>query len=76
MGGPMSDYRLGRIFHREYEAEVSCYWGRNLGRQKGPGLGKRLQRFLGRIGVGLDRVSCAAIGKGLELSPDGCEVAG
>lgn len=73
MGGPMSDYRLGRIFHREYEAEVICYWGRDLEREKGPSLVRPFKRLLGWAGDGLHRVWCSATRVG--LSPDGCQAA-
>jgi hypothetical protein len=71
MGGPMSDYRLGRIFHREYEAEVSCYWGRDLAHEERLSLIKRAKRLLGRADHWLHRVRCATARVG--LSPDGCQ---
>lgn len=74
MGGPMSDYRLGRIFHREYETQVSCYWGRELGPEKGFSLAKQAKELLDRAGDGLRRVRCSVTRVG--LSSDRCEAAG
>lgn len=28
MSGPLTDYQLGKIRHREMEAEVKPYWGK------------------------------------------------
>ena len=29
MSGPMTNFELGKMLHREYEAEASRYWGQN-----------------------------------------------
>jgi hypothetical protein len=30
MSGPITNYELGKSIHREYEAQASRYWGRDL----------------------------------------------
>jgi hypothetical protein len=30
MSGPITNYELGKSTHREYEAQVSGYWGQGL----------------------------------------------
>jgi hypothetical protein len=36
MSGPITNYELGKMQHREYEAEASRYWGQGVshGKQK------------------------------------------
>jgi hypothetical protein len=29
MSGPITNYELGKMLHREYQAEASRYWGQN-----------------------------------------------
>ena len=36
--GPITNYELGKIQHREYEAEASRYWGQEASRRARPGL--------------------------------------
>jgi|GEM_PF-5369616 len=70
MGGPMSDYRLGKIFHREYEAEVSCYWGQDLGRERRASVSDNVSSLLARSGEAFHRARCATTRLG--LSPGRC----
>lgn len=30
MNGPISNFELGKMMHREYEAEASRYWGQDV----------------------------------------------
>lgn len=60
MGGPMSDYRLGKIRHREYEAQASQYWGHNLARREQSSLAEEVTLVLGWSGEGLHRLRCSA----------------
>lgn len=71
MGGPMSDYRLGKIFHREFEAQVSCYWGIDLRPQSGSPVTERIGFLLGRGRGSLRRLWCSTAALG--LSPGGCQ---
>lgn len=41
MNGPITNFELGRMQHREYEAEVSPYWGQAEARDDKPGLSKK-----------------------------------
>ena len=36
MSGPITNYELGKSLHREYEAQVSRYWGQDLDRSEEP----------------------------------------
>ncbi len=71
MGGPMSDYRLGKIMHREYEAEASQYWGQGLGQTEGSNLAERVDLVLSWSGEGLRRLRCSATWLGVWAH--GCE---
>ena len=74
MGGPMSDYRLGKTRHHEYEAEASRYWGQDLGRTEGSGLVEKATLLLRWSGKGLQRLRCAATRMG--VFPQGCQAGG
>lgn len=74
MGGPMSDYRLGEIIHREYEAQASQYWGQGLGQKEGSNLRERVGLVLRWGGEGLRRLRCSATWLG--VSTHGCETPG
>ena len=53
MSGPMTNYELGKIMHREYEAEVSRYWGQEVTSEDKPGLRKVYRLALALIGFTL-----------------------
>ena len=59
MRGPILNYRLGKMMHEEYEAEVSRYWRWPPGDEREPGLAERLRRLVGQRTTGLDRAWCA-----------------
>ncbi len=71
MGGPMSDYRLAKIFHREHEAYASQYWGRGVEREPPSRVPLKARRVLEHDGLGLGRLLCAVTRVGVSLN--GCE---
>ena len=71
VSGPMINYRLGKMTHREYEAEASKYWRQDVARQEMPILAKRSRRSPERSASALHRVWCATAQVG--LSPAGCQ---
>lgn len=74
MGGPLSNYRLGKIVHREYEAGASRYWGQDIGRGGESGLVEKAALVLGWSGEGLQRLWCSVTQLG--VSPEGCQAPG
>jgi hypothetical protein len=50
--GPITNYELGKMQHREYEAEASRYWGQAT-RDDRPGLSKKRKLALALSGVAL-----------------------
>jgi hypothetical protein len=42
MSGPITNFELGKMQHREYEAQASKYWGQNVTQDDKPNLLKRL----------------------------------
>lgn len=70
MSGPMTNYKLGKMTHREYEAEASKYWGQDLAREEEPGPARPFDHLLSRSANGLRRVWCSTARVG--LSPAGC----
>jgi len=70
MSGPIINYRLGKMTHREYEAEASRHWGQDRRREDEPGSAQRFEVVLRRSANGLHRVWCATERVG--LSPAGC----
>lgn len=71
MGGPISDYRLGKIFHSEYEAQVSCFWAKNLGAQRGSSVIESIEFLLGRGRGSLRGAWCSIAGLGISVT--GCQ---
>ena len=53
MSGPMTNYELGKIMHREYEAEASRYWGQEVTSEDKPGPRKVCRLALALIGFTL-----------------------
>ncbi len=53
MSGPITNYELGKMLHREYEAEASWYWGQDATREDKPSLSKKYKLALALSGVTL-----------------------
>ena len=53
MSGPITNFELGKMQHREYEAEASKYWGQDVTSEEKPGLAKAYKLVLALIGVTL-----------------------
>ena len=53
MSGPITNYELGKMQHREYEAQASRYWGQNLTTGDKPtwSKGRKLALALGGVGM-------------------------
>ena len=53
MSGPITNFELGKMQHREYEAEASRYWGQHLENRdkRGRSKGRKLALFLSGVGV-------------------------
>ena len=51
MSGPMTNFELGKMQHREYEAEASRYWGQEVTSKEKPGLAKVYKLALAITGV-------------------------
>ena len=53
MSGPITNFELGKMQHREYEAEASRYWRQHLAMQDrlGRSKGRKLALALGGVGV-------------------------
>jgi hypothetical protein len=49
--GPITNYELGKITHREYEAEASRYWGQESINEEKPGQTKASKLALALTGV-------------------------
>jgi hypothetical protein len=49
----MTNYELGKIMHREYEAEASRYWGQDVTSEEKPSLAKAYKLVLALTGVTL-----------------------
>jgi hypothetical protein len=45
MSGPITNYELGKMKHREYEREASRYWGQNASRS-GQSSSSRRQKLI------------------------------
>lgn len=58
MRGPMLNYRLGKMTHREYEAEASQYWGRDRGDKGQKGSIERIGRLFRRSTESLEWPGC------------------
>jgi hypothetical protein len=71
MSGPITNYKLGKMTHREYEAKASEYWRQHLAGEDESIPAKRSGRLLERSASGLHRVWCATARVG--LSPAGCQ---
>jgi len=74
MSGPMINYRLGKMTHREYEAEASKFWLQDRAREEELVPAKRSGRLLERSAGALHRVWCATARVG--LSPASCQPVG
>jgi hypothetical protein len=74
MGGPMSDYGLGKMTHCEYETQASWYWGQHVGRKGESSLAERIRPVLDWSGEALRRTWCSTTRLG--LSPGGCQPVG
>lgn len=53
MSGPITNFELGKMLHREYEAEASQFWGQDLGRDDEPSLAKKYKLALALSGATL-----------------------
>ena len=51
MTGPITNFELGKMQHREYEAEVSPFWGRNEDGDDSPRTSKRVKLVLALSGA-------------------------
>ncbi|HMR65701.1 MAG TPA: hypothetical protein PKE64_16965 [Anaerolineae bacterium] len=53
MNGPISNFELAKMMHREYEAEASRFWGQDVTGEEKPARGKvnRLAVALGGVSV-------------------------
>ena len=49
--GPITNYELGKMLHREYEAEASRYWGQDVTRDDKPSMSKKYKLALALSGV-------------------------
>jgi len=58
MDGPILNYRLGKMTHREYEAEASRYWGRDRGDRGQKSLAERISRLFKRSIESLELPGC------------------
>ena len=56
MNGPMTNYELGKIMHREYEAEASRYWGQDMTSEDKPG-----QRKVNKLALALTGITLTAL---------------
>jgi hypothetical protein len=74
MGGPMSNEMLGKMLHRQYEAEASRYWGWRGRRKREASVAERVKPALEWARAGLSRAWCATASLG--LSPAGCSSVG
>jgi hypothetical protein len=54
--GPITNYELGKMTHREYEAEASRYWGREVISEEKPG-----QRKINKLALALTGVILTAV---------------
>ena len=53
MNGPMTNFELGKMQHREYEAQASKYWGQNVTQDDSPTLLKGHKVAWALSGAGL-----------------------
>ena len=53
MNGPITNFELGKMQHREYEAQASKYWEQNVAKAEKLTLGKGYKVALALSGVGL-----------------------
>ena len=53
MSGPITNFELGKMQHREYEAQASKFWGQNVTKDGKPALTKGLKLALALNGAGL-----------------------
>jgi hypothetical protein len=53
MDSPMTNFELGKMQHREYEAQASRYWGQMVTSKESPGqtTATRLAVALGGLGL-------------------------
>ena len=51
--GPITNYELGKMTHREYEAQVSRYWGQETTSVEKPGPAKVYKLALALTGITL-----------------------
>ena len=53
MSGPITNFELGKMQHREYEAQASRYWGQHIDKQDklGRSKGRKLALALGGVGM-------------------------
>jgi hypothetical protein len=54
--GPITNYELGKMTHREYEAEASRYWGQETNGDDKPRLSKKHRLALALSGVTMTTV--------------------
>ena len=53
MNGPISNHELGKMTHREYEAEASLYWGQDMTGEKKPARANTTRLAVALSGVGV-----------------------
>ena len=53
MNSPMTNFELGKMLHREYEAEASRYWRQHMTKadRAGRSKGRKLALALGGVGA-------------------------
>ena len=53
MNGPITNFELGKMQHREYEAQASNYWGQRVIKEDKPTFSKGRRVALVLSGLGL-----------------------
>ena len=53
MNGPISNYELGKMTHREYEAEASLYWRQDMTGEQKPARANTTRLAVALSGVGV-----------------------
>lgn len=59
--GPITNYELGKMTHREYEAQASRNWGQDVTSEGEPGQRKLSKLVLALTGIALTMVLFAQV---------------
>jgi len=51
MSGPITNFELGKMKHREYEAQASRFWGQNVTKSDQPARSKGRKLALGGVAI-------------------------